>query len=258
MPNATPRVDYEDVLPFTASGTIPQFAVVYQTGVNTVAVATSPEHQPLVGVALHAKTDGQHIDVARFETVINAIADGAIAVNQLVRPSSTSGRVTGVSPATGAPGAVIGVALSAAGAAGEHIMLLIAPELGSALGSFRVFTAQGAITAGRIVKAGSSNNTVAQNATASPTLTGPLFGVALNTAADGAPVCVALGGSVAPATSGAAFSRGVFITSDSAGKAIVAAPGGGTNCATIGFSLAAAGGADESVNILLSPGAVQG
>jgi len=257
MTTSLRRVDYDDTLPMLAGEDITQYSPVYLSGENTVKIAMSPAHHPVIGVALHAKSAGQHIDVARFESIVSMTADGAIAAGSLVRASTTSGRITGVSGNTGAPGALVGIAMESAAGSGSVIGVLIAPqELLGALGPFRVMVADGAITAGRIVKVGSANNKVAQCAGASPTSN--IVGVALNTAVDGANVVVALSGSVAPVTSGAAFSRGAYLTTDASGKAIAAAPAAGTNCAIVGIAYSAATAADETQNVLVSMGAIQG
>ena len=250
------RICYEDALPFIAKAAITKFAPLYLSTDGKVDVATSPAHTPIIGVSLEDKEAGQHVDVVRFCSIAPMKADGVIALGAVVRASLTSGKVSAAS-ALAAPGPIVGIAMEAAGADNDVIGVLIAPELAANLGPFRVMTANGAIAAGRLVKVGAVNNTIEQCNSASPTTN--IIGVAVNAAAGASDlVVVALAGSVAPVTSGAAFSRGAFLTSDASGKAIAAAPAAGTNCAMVGSALAAATGADESVNVLVYPGSHQG
>lgn len=249
------RICYEEVLAFNAKGIIPRYAPVYLASDNQVDVATSPTHRPIIGIALENKTVGQRIDVARFNSIAPVIVDGAVSLGDFLVPSSTSGKVTSAGR-LGSAGSVLGIAMEAASADGDTIGMLIAPELASMLGAVRLFVADGAITSGRIVRVGSADGKVAQSAAASPV--DNLVGVALNTAADGALVAVALAGSIAKVTSGAAFSRGAPLTSDASGKAILSNPGAATNCAIIGTALGAAGAADVLVDVLVSPSIRQG
>lgn len=249
------RICYEEVLAFNAKGAIPRYAPVFLSGDNQVDVATLPTHRPIIGIALETKTAGQRIDVVRFNSIAPVIVDGAVTLGDFLVPSSTSGKLTSAGRLA-SPGSVLGIAMEAAGADGDTIGMLVAPELASMLGSVRLFVADGAITANRLVRVGSADGKVLQSATASPT--DNIVGVALNTAIDGAIVAVALAGAIAKVTSGAVFSRGAPLTSDASGKAILSNPAAGTNTGIVGTALGAAGAADALVDVIISPGIRQG
>lgn len=120
----------------------------------------------------------------------------------------------------------------------------------------RNFTAtNAAIGRSRIVRFDGTTQTLVLQASAS---TDNLIGVAEGVEiAASERVDVVLSG-VAEVVAGAAFNAGAKLTSDSAGRAVAAAPSAGTNAQIVGVALQQAGAAGDIVSILVAPGAVQG
>ncbi|MEW5970227.1 MAG: hypothetical protein AB1706_10195 [Pseudomonadota bacterium] len=112
--------------------------------------------------------------------------------------------------------------------------------------------ADSAITAGNVIKIGDSD-TDCDKATTS---TDFLLGIALNSCATGE-VCYFRGGGVAEAIAGASVTRGNLLTSNTASKAIAAAPAAGANARVVGVALESAS-ANGLFDVLVSPGSVQG
>jgi hypothetical protein len=114
----------------------------------------------------------------------------------------------------------------------------------------RNYTAGGAVTARRIVKFDGSGNIV-QGAAA----TDLLIGVSTDIDAISAgPVDVIMGGT-ARIKAGGIITRGQQVTSDSAGKAVVAEPASGVTVRVIGIALETSADGDE-IDVLLRQGAL--
>jgi hypothetical protein len=116
------------------------------------------------------------------------------------------------------------------------------------------FIAGAAIAAARIVKLGAADGTVVQGAAVGDSLLGVC--VQPGGAGNGERVDVALGG-IAEVEAGGAITRGDWLTSDAAGKALSAAPAAGTNNNVIGRAMASAANGDL-IPVLLAPGRIQG
>lgn len=97
------------------TGTVAQYAPVTAAGVAASAAGRA------VGIAQTAGVSGQRVPVAALGTTI-AIASAAIAVGALVEVASATQVVTK------SAGVSIGVALTAAGAAGDQIEILLIPN----------------------------------------------------------------------------------------------------------------------------------
>jgi hypothetical protein len=106
----------------------------------------------------------------------------------------------------------------------------------------------------RIVKLGAADGEVVE-ATAVGDF---LLGVSCQpgTAASGERCDVALAG-IADVQAGGNITRGALVTTDSAGRAVAAAPSAGTNNRILGIALVGAA-ADDIIQVLLSQGSVQG
>lgn len=113
-------------------------------------------------------------------------------------------------------------------------------------------TASGAITANRFVKFGSGDRIVSQTTAA----TDAILGVSNLGAADGKDVDVVTTG-VFPVTYGGTVTRGDLLTSDSSGRAIVAAPAAGVNHRIGGMAMVS-GVVGDLGSVRLSPGSFQG
>jgi hypothetical protein len=118
---------------------------------------------------------------------------------------------------------------------------------------FKNFTAGAAIAAFRLVKF-SAAETVIQAAAVGDFIIGATQDVA---PANGERAEILMQG-IAWVEAGAAFALGALLTSDSVGRAIVAAPAAGTNNRIAGFALDAAVAAGDQVRVLLSPCSFQG
>ena len=118
---------------------------------------------------------------------------------------------------------------------------------------FKSQLAQAAVAAFLIVRPGTANDTVVPAAAATDLLLGTADGLDKATGEmvdlDLRPVAeVRLGGSV---------TRGQPITSNAAGKGVVAAPAAGANVRIIGFALKS-GVAEDVITYLRAPGVMQG
>jgi GNAT superfamily N-acetyltransferase len=118
---------------------------------------------------------------------------------------------------------------------------------------FKAFTAGGAIAPYRIVRITSADN-VEQAAAVSHTLIGVNSDLAI---ASGERVEVMTHG-IAYVEAGAAVAVGVFVSTDSQGRGIAAAPAAGANQRVIGVALEAASAAGDVIRVLLSQGQIQG
>jgi N-acyl-D-aspartate/D-glutamate deacylase len=115
------------------------------------------------------------------------------------------------------------------------------------------FVAEAAINPNRIVKFGTTDDFVVQGAAATDFLIGVVEGVA---PAAGERCAVVTHG-IAEIKLGGTVVRGGLITSDATGRGVAAAPAAANNNRVIGCALAS-GVLDDIVNVLLSPGSVQG
>jgi hypothetical protein len=115
------------------------------------------------------------------------------------------------------------------------------------------FVAEAAINAFRIVKFGTTDDFVVQGAAVGDALIGVVEGVA---PAAGERCDVVMAG-IAEITLGGTVARGAALTSDGTGRAVAAAPAGGTNNSLIGRALAS-GVVGDVIPVLLAPGSLQG
>lgn len=122
-------------------------------------------------------------------------------------------------------------------------------------GLIKAMVAEAAILPNRIVKFGSSDGAVVTAAAATDALIGVSDALGQDTAGARVEVIVT---EIADITAGAAFARGVPITSDSQGRAIAAAPATGANVRIVGIAQAAASAAGDLVPVNLSLGVMQG
>jgi hypothetical protein len=115
------------------------------------------------------------------------------------------------------------------------------------------FTAEAAIAAYRIVKPGTADGQVVQAAAVGDALIGVAneVGAAITERQD---VVVA---GVAYVEYGGAVTRGDWLTSDSVGRALAAAPSAGTNNNVIGRALLS-GVSGDIGSVLIAPGRIQG
>jgi GNAT superfamily N-acetyltransferase len=118
---------------------------------------------------------------------------------------------------------------------------------------FKAFTAGGAIAPYRIVRITSADH-VEQAAAVLHTLIGVNSDLAI---ASGERVEVMTHG-IAYVEAGAAVAVGVFVSTDSQGRGIAAAPAAGANQRVIGVALEAASAAGDVIRVLLSQGQIQG
>ncbi len=114
-------------------------------------------------------------------------------------------------------------------------------------------TAEGAISAYRIVKPGAADGGYLQAAAATDFLTGVCESVA---PASGERLDVVKSG-IADVEFGGTVTRGGPVTSDASGKAVAAAPGAGSNVRIIGFAEVSAVSGDIAP-VLVAPGVMQG
>jgi hypothetical protein len=193
---------------------------------------------------------GQPLDVV-IDGVWPAKASGAITRGDRVAIANSAGAVKTANYAVALP-MIVGYALESA-ADGERVAVLVMPRAMPGL-QIQQMVADGAVTAGTIVKVGTKDNSAATG-TADPT--SGVLGVALNTAADTGVLFVCTGG-VVPVTTQGNLSRGNPVTvGDAAGGAKAAAPAGGTNAALVGLAVAAAT-APAACNVLVAPSIMQG
>lgn len=116
----------------------------------------------------------------------------------------------------------------------------------------KTFYADAAIGAHLIVKSGAADNTCAQAAAASDAIIGVSDSLGADAAAD--PCDVILDG-IANVYYGGTVTRGQQLTSDSAGKAIAAAPAATATARVIGIAMQS-GVANDLGSVLLKQGAV--
>ena len=119
--------------------------------------------------------------------------------------------------------------------------------------ALKQYIAETAIGANLIVKFGSTDD-YAVLAAAS---TDKLMGVSGNVAGGAGERVDIIKSGIADVVAGGTFARGDLLTSDAAGKAIVAAPGAGTNARIIGIAEASAV-LNDIVPMLLAPCSMQG
>lgn len=115
------------------------------------------------------------------------------------------------------------------------------------------YTAGGAVSPYRIVKPGASNGTVVQAAAATDALMGICGEIG---PASGERVDIIKSG-IGRAEFGGNVTRGDPLTSDSSGKAILAAPSAGSNVRIIGYA-EVSGVSGDIGDILIAPGLMQG
>lgn len=115
------------------------------------------------------------------------------------------------------------------------------------------FIAETAIGANLIVKYGSADDKMVQAAAVADKLMGVSEGIA---AAIGERCDVTLHG-IGDVICGGVVARGDPLTTDANGKAVVAAPGAGTNNRIVGFAMAS-GVLNDIIPVDISPGFMQG
>lgn len=117
-------------------------------------------------------------------------------------------------------------------------------------------TTAGAVPACRLVSIGAADNeAILANGSAAV-----LIGVTEQAPAAppaGAPTDVVLTG-IALVEAGAAVARGAFVTADSTGRGVVAAPGAGVNACVIGVAIEAATAAGDRFRVLVTQSRIQG
>jgi len=109
------------MLKFTAGADISKGQVVYVSDDNEVSPATDAEAAKCVGVADNDASAGEEVYVIIYGKA-TVVADGAISAGDRVRAASTAGRVVSESTCNDS---CIGIALSAASAAGESLTILV-------------------------------------------------------------------------------------------------------------------------------------
>lgn len=115
------------------------------------------------------------------------------------------------------------------------------------------FSAGGAISARRIIKFGSADNSVVQSAAAANLHIGVSTEIA---AASGEPVDVHTDG-IREVDYGGTITRGAKLTSDANGKAVAAAPAQGANVEIIGIAMVS--GVDGDIGLVkIAPSTMQG
>lgn len=117
---------------------------------------------------------------------------------------------------------------------------------------FLAYTAGGAISANRFVKFGASDRAMLQAAAA----TDAIVGVSDIAAAYTETVDVCISG-IFPVVYGGTVTRGDLLTSDSSGRAIVAAPAAGVNHRIGGVAMVS-GVVGDLGSVRISPGSFQG
>lgn len=120
-------------------------------------------------------------------------------------------------------------------------------------GLTKSYTAEGAISANRIVKPGANDWGVLQGAAATDALIGITTEI---DAASGERVDVVHEG-IADLKLGGTVARGALLTSDASGRGVTAAPAAGTNNRVICAALIS-GVLDDIIPVLVTPGSVQG
>lgn len=121
------------------------------------------------------------------------------------------------------------------------------------IGLTKSYTAEGAISANRIVKVGAADWGALQAAAVSDKLIGISTEI---DAASGERVDVVHEG-IADLKLGGTVARGDFLTSDASGQGVVAAPAGGTNNQIIGKALIS-GVSGDIIPVLVAPSMLQG
>lgn len=118
----------------------------------------------------------------------------------------------------------------------------------------KTFTAGAAIPARTIVKFGADDLTVVPAAGATDLALGVTTEIDV---VAGEPVDVQLTG-ISEGRAGAAFGRGVKLTSDAIGRLVAAAPAAGANVQIVGIAFEAATGAGDIRPVFLAPSVMQG
>lgn len=122
-------------------------------------------------------------------------------------------------------------------------------------GLTKSYTAEGAISANRIVKVGAADYGVLQAAGAAATE----FSIGVSTeidAASGERVDV-IHSDIADLKLGGTVARGAPVTSDATGQGVTAAPSAGTNNRIVGFALVS-GVVGDIIPLFIAPGFMQG
>ncbi|MDD5249648.1 MAG: DUF2190 family protein [Rhodocyclaceae bacterium] len=121
-------------------------------------------------------------------------------------------------------------------------------------GIVKNYNAEAAISAYRIVKHGTADSGVVAAAAA----TDALIGVTQELGPASGERCDVQMTGIAYVEAGAAITHGVFVTSDSVGRGVAAAPAAGVNNSVIGRALEAASAAGDVIRVLLANGTLQG
>lgn len=208
----------------------------------------------VIGIAYQAGSTSANSSIS---IVVNgvwaAVAAGTITRGDVLVVGGATGTVISASISTPADAAVVGLALESA-VSGESVAVLLG-ERPMGNGTVMVFTANGAITANRIVVA-STGAKVAMPGGADPT--SGVVGVALAAAADGAPVYVMTHGYTTVTDSGSGVTAGANLAvAGTSGVAKTAAPAGGTNTFCVGTALTTTA-ASGAIPVLVRPFSFQG
>lgn|SRR5574341_1611354 len=120
------RENLKNTYQYTAEGAVTQFMVVVAgTSEKQVKAPTGADVGNIIGVALDAAASGAQVNVAEPGSIVRCIAQAAIARGAFVSIQGTTGKVktAGLTNTT----SVVGQALSAAAADGDHIFVLLNP-----------------------------------------------------------------------------------------------------------------------------------
>lgn len=122
--------------------------------------------------------------------------------------------------------------------------------------NIKTYRAVGAIAPRRLIIASGTADGVAQ---ASGVVTGLAFlGVSEGVGApDGRPIDV-IHSDIALVEAGAAVARSAYLTSDSQGRAVTAAPAAGVNGSVVGYALETAAAAGDLIRVFVLPSRIQG
>lgn len=186
------------------------------------------------------------------------VASGAITRNDFLMLAATTGTVKTWTPSAGPGQLIVGQALESV-SDGERVGMVIFPGGKTApVGQVvELVAGVGGSTAGSIAVPSTATDSLAVlPAGADPTT--PILGLFLNTVIAGGTALVQISG-IGLATTGAAVTRGTYLTANGAdGTVKTAAPAGGTNDAVLGTALDTAGGAAVAIRVHIQPGLKQG
>ena len=114
---------------FIAEGNITKYAVVVAgSQEGKVTLPAGANASKIIGIAQNDAADGEPVRV-RLLGISKAIAAGAISMGDLVQIADSAGKVQTASPAAGTNAFIVGVAMDAAGSAGEYVHINIMPSV---------------------------------------------------------------------------------------------------------------------------------